>query len=351
MAKIVTKETVKEDRRSKGVNQQIAFEVAGQVNHVEKIIANGEMSTIQLERPIGEMLTNEHTQKEFMAKVSLDVEMGRENEPTLYEAVYQNITDPTFPEVFEAPWAMHGVVVFLEHMEGAEAKFGSLKAEEGPIARIKTYSAGFEYTEQLQEYNQQFNLETMNVAFGEAHNALLNHLHLGPIILHTYPSGNVTQPVYMTVNGDISGTSTGSHPVLSLRQTFKQALTDTRTAGREGSVLLANLADKERIMDAMGAMDINATPYKALEGISTVIFYNGWETRVGKKDYSYPGVTPGTAFLIRPKRGFKELVKKPLRIRANGGDLTRLVAAQVVADTWRGVFAAVEENVQRIVLP
>ena len=64
--------------------------------------------------------------------------------------------------------------------------------------------------------------------------------------------------------------------------------------------------------------------------------------------YSYGGVTPGKAYLIRPKRGFKELLKQDLRVEAAMGDLTRLVDSQIVAYAHRGVFAAVEENVQEI---
>jgi len=52
--------------------------------------------------------------------------------------------------------------------------------------------------------------------------------------------------------------------------------------------------------------------------------------------------------LIRPKQGFKELVKKDLTIETTSGDLTRLVEAQIIAYAYRGVFAALDENVQKV---
>jgi hypothetical protein len=43
-------------------------------------------------------------------------------------------------------------------------------------------------------------------------------------------------------------------------------------------------------------------------------------------------------------------VKQDLRIEATGGDLTRLIDEQLVGYAYRGVFAAVEENVQELTI-
>jgi len=122
-------------------------------------------------------------------------------------------------------------------------------------------------------------------------------------------------------------------------------------AKRPGTILLASSTDQEDIAEAMASFTIQATPYRALDGISDIIYYDGWTAKVGKKDYSYPGVTAGKAYLIRPKRGFKELIKQALQINATMGDITRLVESQVVGDFWRGVFCAVDENIQEITFP
>jgi len=351
MFKVVDIDSLRAERRQGTIQTNVNYILNGRTETVQKKIINGEMETFELSKPIGEMLTSEQVRKELLEKVVLDVELGREQVPTLYGPIYERMYDPNFPKEFEAKWALYGSVVFLEHIEGEETKFGSLMAEQGPIAHIKGYTAGFEYTKEMEIFNQTFNLEILNRAFGEANNALLNHLHLWPIISHTYKAANKTAPVYMDKDGAVLPDATNSQPILSLRATIRQALTDARTAKREGTILLANSADKEDLADAMSSFVIGATPYRAVEGINTIIFYDGYDIAVGKKNYSYGGVPAGKAYLIRPRRGFKELVKQDLQIQATMGDLTRLVESQIVGDLWRGVFAAIDENVQEITLP
>lgn len=351
MPRIISIDTLKAQRRKGTIEEQVPFSYAGETLTVTKKIVNGEMETFELSKPIGEMLTSETSHKELLQKVVLDVELGREQVPLLYTPIYERLQDPNFPQQFEAKWAQYGTVVFFEHLEGEEVKFGSLQAEEGPIARIKGYTAGFEYTKEMEIFNQTFNFELLNRAFGEAHNAILNHLHLGPIIQHNYKAANKTGPVYVDETGKRLENATGSHYILSLRETLKQALKDSRAAKRPGTILLAHPVHEEDLKEAMSSFTIQATPYRALEGISDIIFYDGWETNVGKKSYSYPGVPEDKMYLIRPKRGFKELIKQDLQINAYPADPSRLVLNQIIGDFWRGVFAAVDENVQEITLP
>ncbi|MEK5068100.1 hypothetical protein [Sporosarcina sp. FSL K6-1508] len=343
-------ESLKEKRRKGTHEAEVPFLLDGKEEAVTKKIVDGEMETYELGKPIGEMLTSDIVRKELIQKVVLDVEMGREEVPVLYGPIFDRIEDANFPKEFEAKWAQRGTVIFFEHIEGQEVKFGSLQAESGPIARLKGFSAGFEYTKEMQIFNQTFNFEMLNKAFGEAHNALLNHLHLGPFIGYTYKAANKTAPVYVKPDGN-KGTASDAHYILSLRETLRQALKDTRTAKRPGTILLANSADQEDIQDALGSMTLQATPYGATSGISDIIYYDGWETDVARKSHAYPGVPQGKAYLIRPKRGFKELVKQGLQINSSIGDLTRLVEAQIVGDFWRGTFLAIDENVQEITLP
>lgn len=349
MAKIWDTEQLKHERRQGTIETSVPFVLNGKVEVVQKKIVNGEMELVDLEKPIGEMMTSAASRKELMQKVVLDVELGRESVPLLYTPIYDRLQDANFPKEFEAKWAQYGSVVFFEHLEGGEVKFGSLTAEQGPIARIKGYAAGFEYSKEIELFNQTFNFELLNRAFGEAYNAILNHLHLGPIISFAYKAANKTAAQYVNGSGAAS-TSAEAHYILSLRETIRQALTDSRTAKRPGTILLAASAHKESITDALGAMTVNGSNYRPLE-ISDVIFYDGWEGDFGKKKVTYPGVPMDKAYLIRPKRGFKELIKQDLQINSTMGDLTRLVQSQVVGDFWRGVFAAIEENVQEITLP
>lgn len=343
-------EKLKAKRRQGTIEEKVPFVLNGKLETVNKRIVNGEMETFELSKPIGEMMTNATTRKEFMQKVVLDVELGREEVPILYTPIYERLQDANFPKEFEAKWAQYGQVIFFEHAEGQEVRFGSLTAEEGPIAKIKGYAAGFEYTKEMELFNQTFNLEMLNRAFGEAHNAMLNHMHLAPIIKFNYKAANKTGPVYLKADRS-KGSESDFDYLLSLRETIKEGINATRKAKRPATVLLANSANQYDLEEALGSFTINGTVYRSLEGIDTIIYYDGWETKVGKKSYVYEGVPEGKVYAIRLKRGFKELIKQDLQINANMGDITRLVEAQVVGDFWRGVFAAVEENVQEITLP
>lgn len=351
MYKVISHDALKNERRKGTHESTVPFSFNGQVDFINKKVINGEMETYELDKPIGEMMTSATSRKELVQKVVLDVELGKEDVPLLYSSIYERVSDPNFPKEFEAKWAQYGSVVFFEHLEGEEVKFGSLQAESGPIAKIQGYAAGFEYTKEIEMFNQAFNLEILNKAFGEAHHAILNHMHLGPIIQYKYKTANKTAPVYVDEKRKRLKTADNSHAVLSLRETLIQGIKDSRVSKRPGTIILANSADQYDIEEAMSSFTIGATPFRSVEGISTIIYYDGWETNVGRKSYEYPGVPAGKAFLIRPKRGFKELVKQDLQINATMGDLTRLVESQIVGDFWRGVFAAIDENVQEITFP
>ncbi|NJJ37829.1 hypothetical protein [Paenibacillus apii] len=344
MVKIISTESLLEERRKGTFQQDVPFVVNGEQLIVVKKIVNGEMETLEFVKPVGEMLTSGSLEqfKDLMKKTVLDVEIGREAVPVLYKPIYETITDPTFPQVLDAKWALYGTVIFSDHMEGEEVKFGALNAESGPVARILTQAAGFEITKEIQAFNSFYIVEIYNKAMGEAHNAKLNDMHFGPIIGYSYPKaanktafqGQSTDPLWVR-----------------MYLTLNQAVVDAQTAKRPGSVLLASSLDKANIEMALkGGYTINGTTYPAVTGISTVIYYDGWTTTVGKKTYTYPGVAQGEAYLIRPRRGFKELIKQDLKIESNVADLSRLVDAQIVGYSFRGVYAAVEENVQKITL-
>ena len=341
--KIYSQETLLDQRRKQNVEEKVPFVVAGEVDYADKKIVNGEMELLDFNKPLGEMINfgSVSDMKDLLRKVVLDVELGKEQVQLLYNPIYDTITDPNFPEVLDAKWALRGNCVFLEHMEGDEVKFGSIAAEHGPTARIKTYTTGFEYTKKMIDFNETFNVELLNKSMGEAYNALLNHLHLYPIIGYNYKAANKT--AFQGGEGD---------PIwLGMYKTFVQATKDTRTAKRPGTILLANSADAMDIEMALkGGHQINGSIYPAIAGINSIIYYDGWETTVGKKHYEYEGVESGKAYLVRPKRGFKELIKKDYTVETGNKDVSRLVEEQIVAYCYRGVFAAIEENVQEITL-
>ena len=342
--KIISQETMLDARRKFTGEDKIPFVIGGEVDYATKKIVNGEMEAMEFAKPLGEMISygGTNVSKELLRKVVLDVELGREEVQTLYHPIYDTISDSNLPEVLDAKWALRGACVFAQSFEGSEVKFGTLEAEYGPTARILTYTAGFEYTKQMKDFNQSFQVEMLNRAMGQAYNALCNHLHFAPILDFTYPTANKTA---------YKGTANDGAPFVGLYNTIKEGIKQTIIKKRPATILLASKANQIDIETAMrGGWQFGGTILPALSGIDTIIYYDGWTEKVGAKETTYNGVPANKIYLIRPKRGFKELVKQDLRIETTGGDLTRLIEEQIVGYAYRGVFAAVEENVQELTI-
>lgn len=334
--RVISKESLLAEKRQGTYEYQIPLVLNGKEEYVAKKLVNGEMETFQLSKPVGEMITSSGLEqfKDLLRKVVLDVEFGRELQPILYRPVYETLSDANFPRVVDAKWALQGQVVFTEWVEGQEVRFGRLEAVQGPTARILTFAAGFEYTRDIVDFNESFRLEMLNRRIGEAHNALLNDLHLRPIITFGYAAGNTTNYI---------APPAGQPAWVGIHRTITEAQKVAARAKRPGTILLANSVMRTEIEMALGGGHlIEGTQYRALPGINTVIYYDD------EPQFGYTGVAENRAYLIRPRRGFKELVKQDLRIEAQAGDLTRLVEEQIVAVAHRGVYAAVAENVQEI---
>jgi hypothetical protein len=300
----------------------------------------------------GELLTTPPNLYAFIQKTIIDLQIGMEEVPLLYQPIYRNITDPNLTEEINVRAIIsRASVVFFEHIEGEEVKFGYRALGPLETVRLITWAAGFEWTEDLVEYDKTWEVQQINEGFGRAYNALLNHLHLSPIITYPYPAKNTTD----AVTADVAGTN--EYRVLlrmTIQQAFQDAEADRNTdsgLGRYPTILLAHPSRRWDFEDALGRFTLNGTEYPSLAGPDTLIFYAGFSTRVGAKTYVYDGVPPDRFFLIDPSTYFVELVKHDLRVDAQPGDLSRLIAQQVVGRTRRGVFAAPEEAVQMVMMP
>jgi hypothetical protein len=199
----------------------------------------------------------------------------------------------------------------------------------------------------------------LNQAFGEAYNALLNHIHIFPILAGPavnysapgYASANKTAAVWTKADGS-AGTDSDYDLLMTYRETLKKGLKDARKAGRPATVLLAPSVDEIDINEAVGRMTLTSGRIlPALTDITSFVYYDGWTTKVGGKTYTYEGVPTTKIYLIRPRGGFKELVKHDLQVQSNSGDLSRLISAQVVGVARRGIYAALAENVQELTVP
>lgn len=348
MFRVYAIDDLKAARKKQGtIEERVPFRLNGKLYEVTKRIVNGEMETFDFTKPLGEMLVTPAGLYDVVQKSVIDLELGREAVPLLYAPVFRRIEDANFTEFVDITPFVNAQVVFMEHMELEEVRFGARKIGAKDTVPIITYAAGFEITEDMRLYDKTWQVAEMNRALGEAYNALLNHIHLYPIISYNYPAKNKT-----------AADTTGASYREKLRNTIKAGLihasqdrnTDTR-APRRPNILLAHSSKRWDIEEVLQRMVINGTEYPAVSGIDTLIFYDGWSTSVGEKAYDYPGVDPGKAYLIEGQRYFRELVKHDLLVDAEGADMSRLVEQQIIARARRGVVCSPGNAVEEIILP
>jgi hypothetical protein len=347
--KIISIDTLKEERRHKTIEQKLPYTIGGEKNlkFVDNKIVNGEMEVLDFAKPVGEMITTPAGLDSIVQKTVVDLALGREALPLLYGPIYQTITDPNFTQFVDVKPFTNAQVVFLEHAELEEIKFGSRRVGPKDTVPIVTYAAALQWTEDMIEYDKTWEITEANRAMGEAYNALLNHIHLYPIISYNYAAKNKT-----------AASTEGATYIEKLRNTIKAGLihasqdknTDTR-APRRPNILLAHSSRQWDIEECLQRLQIGGTIYPQISQIDTLIFYDGWSTVVGEKTYTYPGVDPGKAYLIEGQKYFRELIKHDLRVDATEGDLTRLIENGIVGRARRGVIASPANAVEEITLP
>src|SRR5688572_8718814 len=128
---------------------------------------NFEVETATLEAPIGEMISTSDGLMDLVEKVRVDVAFGQAEVPVLYEPIYRRVNGP-FPgkTVDIGENTLQANVVFFEKLEGGEVQFGTLQKGVPATARLRTWAAGFEWTEDMEEWDSTWQFEMVNQAFG-----------------------------------------------------------------------------------------------------------------------------------------------------------------------------------------
>lgn len=299
----------------------------------------------ELRQPVQEMITTSQGAMDLLEKVRIDVDFGLAEVPLLYTPLYERINGPFPGGVVQVgpDLTLDANVIFLEKMEAGEIVFGSLIKSGAPVpVPIQTYAAGFEWTEDMLEYDRTWEIGMNSRAFGRSYNYLLNHNHLAPIIAFSYAGGNSTAAV----------TGQGSLAANTLKQ-FQNAYQTAAQAvpQRVPTWILANEVDRFQIEDALltPVFDSAGNPLRRVP-VEGIIYYNGATVTNGVKQFVYPGVTAGTAYFIAPRQRMKELVHHDLRIDVGPEDISRLVEGQQVARTRRSLYLDIANSIQKLTL-
>lgn len=300
---------------------------------------------IALQEPLTRLITMDSARETVTQAVELDVLIGRDDVPTLYEPIYERLASDTLPRVVPTNLITEADCVFLETFEGGEVRFGTLSPGQRGNVEIRKFTTGFAYTEENEMFDEDWAVQRFYTSMGRAYNALLNHVHLGAILSFTYTGANQT-----------AADTTGATVLDRTRNTIINGYRASATAKRPGTILLAATADRFQIEDTLARRwDNVGNQLPAADMITDVILYDGWTGKVGRKTYSYPGVTAKKAYLIQPKQRFVEVVKtrdgQDLVFDIGNPDVSRGISDQIVGKTWRTIYADVGAAVQELTLP
>ena len=302
---------------------------------------------IELLKSVGEMIATSDGAMDLLEKVRLDIDLGLADVPLLYQPLYERLNGP-FPGgsvQIGGDVVLDANVVFMQKFEAGEIIFGSLaKAGVPSFVPISTYAAGFEWTEDMMEFDRTYEVGMNARAFGRSHNYLLNHLHLSPIIAYSYAGGN------STAADATAGEGLSQHTLRTFQTAYRKGA--MATIQRVPTWILANEADRFQIEDALltPVLDANGNVLRRVP-VEGIIYYNGATVTNGVKSYTYSGVTAGTCYFIAPRLRMRELVHHDLRVDIGPADISRLVEGQQVARVRRGLYLDIPNSVEKITLP
>lgn len=332
--------------------------------------ADGTLKSLVPTKPVGEFLGSSAMVEELAQVVTVQIESGRDEHPLLYKPLYQTVSNPGLPRLLSSGFEIYADSVWLQHAEGQEVRFGTTRGEMGPTVPIITYTNGFEWDEDVEVYDEGWRVELANKSIGDSYNALLNHIHLSPLIGYDYTTeGNET-----TFQAAPSGNELESIR-LTLRTALGSAASKVDGQGRKHpirpTVALANLATAYKLNDALnlitdtsaigagtnstdlflGRQSDTAGPNPSVNQISSIIVYDGDNMQMGNLRWDYGGMADDEVLLIQPKRNLFEYVKHDMRVDTERpADLSRLVVAQMVARTRRGMLAVPASSIWKVEL-
>lgn len=285
---------------------------------------------------------------EWQQRQFFEVNAGRDEEPLVYQPLYDITASADLPKNVDINRIGPGGVIFEEVFEGGEVKFSTITSSEITVP-IRHWATGLEYSKDLVIFNSLWNVALIERQMGVAHNALLNHLHLNPILAFSYAAANQTAAV-------TSGATTTEDWLLTLEAAIANSRADTTNPRRGPYYLLiagANEFMVERALQRVPQQGVALQANSALSAIRGVISYDGWTGTRGAKSVTYSGVSAGTAYLISQQyRGqdFRSFEKQSLQNEGIQEDISRFLT-QTVWDSYYGVYANPVAAVEEITWP
>lgn len=302
---------------------------------------------------VGEFIGTGNFAAAFYERQRYEVEAGRDEVPALYNQIYAVTVDASLPQTIAINTLGPAGVAFEQVVEGDEVKFASV-AQGSKSVTLYHHAVGIQYSEDLFMYNELFRLANIDRRFGNAYNALLNEIHLSPILSATYGAANQTDGTALT-----TFKTSASMPEKYLRAiegAISKGIQDTTNQRRGPYVLLVGSSDVFTVERALNRVpqqgfDVQSS---AMGRVQSVVAYDGWTGTRGKRAVTYNGVAAGKGYLVDlgfRSEDFQSYFKHELRRQMGNGDASRFIMEETIWDVRLGAYAAPTKAVHEITWP
>lgn len=335
---VLSRETLKVEREAASIKDGVRLQ-----DHIRW--GQRSVTTIGDQVMATEFIGTDDFAAEWYTRQRFNIDVGRDEEPTLFEPLYNIERSADLPKIIEIFSIGPAGVIFEEITEGGEVKFATM-GESTKTARLRHYGVGVEYTKDMEAFNELWRIPTVERQVGIAHNALLNHVHLSPFLTQTYAAANKT-----------AASAVGTTLEEKFAKTLENALTHAKAGKRRGPYyLVCSSAQRymlERVLQPVAQQGFTLQS-SALGEIQGLIVYDGWEGTRGLKEIAYPGVTSGTGYLVSVSHKMEDhqaFVKQDLQVEVGNADVSRFVRAQNVWDTYFGAYCAPAASTEEVTWP
>lgn len=250
----------------------------------------------------------------------IDISIAKAAQGTVRENFYNIINMPNSDKVFKATeFYPYGVVFDVNNGEGQAVTQGeSLGGQVKTIEHI-VYAAGFTWTLLAELFNGSIDPQKISDAVIVGYNAKQDDLSLTPITGFTYSGVLGSQTAAAVLSG------AGRQELLYL--TLENAVDDLaarldpvtkRQIMADGLCILAHPEDARHISRVVtGLPSTNEKKYGSISEISKIVGYDGETIPLRSKTVTYPGVTAGKCYLVKPNRYMNIGIKRGLTLEVD----------------------------------
>lgn len=309
----------------------------------KKLFTQGMLEKIS-KLPAGEMMSLADV-RAFVQQAALDITIAQAEHPTVYQEIYDEIVNASFSETIKVRDLIGLQAAFSVVHDGESVSMASFKTGKFESVDMQTFATGYSISKDWVDYNQFWKVDQANKALGNAHNAILDHIHLSPIIKASYTGKAVTNKV-------TTGSTDLENVWLTLRKGIQDALKRKSLHGYRlrPTVALCNSSTAMDVEAAVKGLLQNGSQLGALGVIQKVVSYDGWDGEVNGNVYNFAAPQDNEVYLIQPKQTFKALVKTDITQLSQRGNVLTLSELDVAQFFRRAVVADVTNSVHKVLL-